>query len=88
MPDDKEQALTALHDELVGEIVPRIIRSFEEAGGGFPQAMTVLESVICGVVGSYVVTGGDKVVLTELFAAVAQHLTEMRLRNQLPMGKV
>jgi hypothetical protein len=75
-----------IHDRLVEDIVTQLINLPIEADSEFTDVLTILESVIVGVMLIGVEACGDKDVLELLFDHVKERLAQQRLYDSEPVG--
>jgi hypothetical protein len=86
-PDERDAATASdLHNIIAGRIVASIVRPVIGKGGDIPQVLTLLESVIVGVILFGVKLGGDGRVLDTMMENVRARLAEQRLTGIEPTG--
>lgn len=69
------------HNDAAGEIVKRIVKDTEAAGGDFRDVMILLESVAAGVIMVLVREEGDNPSVDLLAEGVKARLKDMRARR-------
>jgi hypothetical protein len=79
------EAVVAIHNVKVGEIVKQIVKPTIESGGDVKDVLVLLESVVAGVLLFAVKVGGDEKVLDVLTDGVRLRMAEIRL-GDLPVA--
>lgn len=79
-----------IHNATAGPIVAAIVKPTLKAGGGMPEVLVLLESVIAGTLVTICKLGGDEIVLDAVMDEVRDRtremLAQMRLGNVEPGG--
>ena len=76
-----------VHNQIVPEVVSRIVRGALESGGDGRTALVMLESVICGVMCAVVDPAHDSEGLGLIHSSVERRLAEMRLAGMKVEGQ-